>query len=81
MGFASLAPFEGRPSSDPSGTAISWRLMGKLSKIHGAQVFVMTPSAIQRFNANNMDRASSRLPSQRNLPRKNLTSSPLATQG
>jgi len=81
MGFASLAPFEGRPSSDPSGTAISGRLMGKLSKIHGAQVSVMTPPAVQRLNANNMDTRSSPLPSQRQLQRKNLTSSPIATPG
>ncbi|KMS50503.1 multidrug transporter [Novosphingobium barchaimii LL02] len=67
MGFASLAPFEERSSSDQSATAISGRLMGKLSKIRDAQVFVMTPPAIQGLgqsngftfqllNANNMDR-------------------------
>lgn len=31
--------------------------MGKMSKIYGAQVSVMTPPAVQRLNVNNMDRA------------------------
>ncbi|MEE4452164.1 efflux RND transporter permease subunit [Novosphingobium resinovorum] len=67
MGFASLAPFDERSGAEHSASAITGRLMGKLSKIRDAQVFVMTPPAIQGLgqsngftfqllNATNMDR-------------------------
>jgi multidrug efflux pump len=53
MGFASLAPFDERTASADSATAITGRLMGKLSKIRDAQVFVMTPPAIQGLGQSN----------------------------
>ena len=53
MGFASLAPFDDRTDSSQAATAISGRLMAKLSKIRDAQVFVMTPPSIQGLGQSN----------------------------
>ena len=53
MGFASLAPFDERTSSSQNAAAISGRLMGKLSKIRDAQVFVITPPSIQGLGQSN----------------------------
>jgi multidrug efflux pump len=53
MGFANLTSFDDRTSSSESAQAIAGRLMMKLMQIRDAQVFVMTPPAIQGLGQSN----------------------------